>query len=869
SFDSLGVPISRSIWSDAQGQIALSGLPAGTYTDVVLELNGCQSLPATFLIQNSGVDAPQPILGKVVPLQSCDPPDGTFEVGGLDPGLSYLLSYIWDGMQQDDTLLFADPSGRLVLDSFPAGLYTSIEVIKNGCRGSLADVQLMTSLSGPPTIRSVSPDCGLSNGQLELSGITPRQRFNIALDSAGVRIARQDSSDALGVIQLENLPTGRFENIILMANGCSTPPVSVEIQSGLEIDATINTNPVRCFGEQNGFASVDVNNSGPDPAFAWSHDPLIDTREARNLMAGDYRVTITQSGFCTTIKDFQISQPSEIILTFNRSNVLTMGASDGAAEVLPSGGAGGYSYRWENGETTERIMGLSAGVYSVTVTDQNGCQGVDSIAVGEGCEPLLITITARDNIVCSGDSTGRLVATPTSGTAPFAYRWSHDPAEQDSIAEGLAAGNYQLTVTDANGCSGMFPFFEVTNENPPLVVQVVQNDATENMSDGSANASALGGVGGYTFAWSTGTDGPAIADLPEGNYWVRVTDELGCMDSIAFAIGTADEVCNLASRTSIAPITCRGGSDGGIRITPEIPSPNLIVTWSHDDGLRGNQAENLTAGDYQAFLRTSTACTDTLRFSIADPAPYQPAFSLTSDLCEPESGSFLRFTDDPALVLIDADTIFDYQSIPLEVGMYSLQTRSGDGCVFDTTFSVHASTGLNLITQDTQIKLGHSVALLAESFGDSLGVTFGWRVGDTILCQRCTSLEVRPASSQFFEFFVTDGECTQSEFVQIFVDRQQLFFIPNAFTPNGDGINDQFIVYDGRGLVREIRDLVIFDRVSRQIYQKDEFLSNQELPDFQEAFGSVITPAVFIYRLQVVLWDGSIQNVVGNFTVVE
>ncbi|MBX2814907.1 MAG: lamin tail domain-containing protein, partial [Saprospiraceae bacterium] len=133
SFDSLGVPISRSIWSDAQGQIALSGLPAGTYTAVVLELNGCQSLPATFLIQNSGVDAPQPILDKVVPLQSCDPPDGTFEVGGLDPGLSYLLSYIWDGMQQDDTLLFADPSGRLVLDSFPAGLYTSIEVIKNGC----------------------------------------------------------------------------------------------------------------------------------------------------------------------------------------------------------------------------------------------------------------------------------------------------------------------------------------------------------------------------------------------------------------------------------------------------------------------------------------------------------------------------------------------------------------------------------------------------------------------------------------------------------------------------------------------------------------------------------------------------------------
>ena len=170
------------------------------------------------------------------------------------------------------------------------------------------------------------------------------------------------------------------------------------------------------------------------------------------------------------------------------ANVGCYGQSTGSATVTVTGGNGPYTYNWSNGGNTATINNVPAGIYTVTVTDQNGCAGIGSINITQ--PPQLVATASGNNINCAGQSTGSAIAAVSGGTPGYSYLWSNGGTT--ASVNGLVAGTYSVTVTDSKGCTDTA---QVTiTQNPALVISINSASATCSQNNGWATATGTGGT---------------------------------------------------------------------------------------------------------------------------------------------------------------------------------------------------------------------------------------------------------------------------------------------------------------------------------------------------------------------------------------
>src|SRR5690606_34675847 len=172
---------------------------------------------------------------------------------------------------------------------------------------------------------------------------------------------------------------------------------------------------------------------------------------ATGLPPGTWTVTVTDANGCTTSESATVGEPTELLLT-STPDPANCGAQDGRATVDPAGGTPPYTYTWNTTppQTTQTATGLPAGVYSVQVTDANGCTRTISVTV---TTPVPGTLSAsRTNVSCNGGSDGTTTVTVTGGNPPFTYAWNTAPPQTTATATGVPAGTWTATVTDAEGC---------------------------------------------------------------------------------------------------------------------------------------------------------------------------------------------------------------------------------------------------------------------------------------------------------------------------------------------------------------------------------------------------------------------------------
>src|SRR3569832_2085781 len=250
---------------------------------------------------------------------------------------------------------------------------------------------------------------------------------------------------------------------------------------------------------------------------------------ATALSAGTYSVVVADANGCTQVTTVIITEPSAVTaIGSTLTNVSCFNGNNGSATVNPGGGTSPYSYQWSPiGCNSITANNLSAGTYSITVTDANGCSVISSASVSQ---PSLLTAAAStvSNVSCNGGNNGSATVIPGGGTTPYTYQWSS--GGYTAIENNLAAGTYTITVTDANGCSTTST---ATITQPAVVTATISNFTNVSChggNNGTATVIASGGTGTYSYAWNTNPmQLRAIATaLTAGTYSVVVADANGC-----------------------------------------------------------------------------------------------------------------------------------------------------------------------------------------------------------------------------------------------------------------------------------------------------------------------------------------------------
>jgi len=396
------------------------------------------------------------------------------------------------------------------------GNYTVTVSDAGGCSATAtASISQPATLSATPTATAVG--CfGGSTGSI-----------NLAV-TGGTTAYSYNWSNGATTQNLANLILGSYSVTVTDSHSCSTTATaSVTQPTEITIVATVTNLP--CTGGA-GTGAVNIAVSGGTGAhtYVWSNTST--TQNISGLNTGTFTVTVTDANHCTASQSANVSQAGSLTLSVVKENVLCFGQSNGGIVVTASGGTPAYNYAWSTGNNNQPQTGLSAGNYTVTVTDQAGCTLINSIEV---TQPAVLTGgISTTNEGCYGDANGAANLSVSGGTTPYAFHWSNSATTQNLM--NLAASNYSVTVTDSNACSvtvsGM-----VTQPDSITVIGTVTNATSFGASDGQIALTVTGGTSGYTYSWNSGS-GSDNTSLMAGNYCVTVSDAHNCTASDCFVV---------------------------------------------------------------------------------------------------------------------------------------------------------------------------------------------------------------------------------------------------------------------------------------------------------------------------------------------
>lgn len=381
---------------------------------------------------------------------------------------------------------------------------------------------------------------------------------------------------------------------------------------------------VTCYGGNNGSATVSV--SGGTPGYTYQWMPSGGTgATATNLSAGTYNLTVTDASGCTYGVYYTINQPEQLVATVVQTNVACNGGNYGSALATAFGGTAPYTYSWSNGSTIRSISQVTAGNYTVTVTDANGCSAQKNITI---TEPDALTATTSTVNTCYSGATGSASVQASGGTAPYTYNW-YPNVSNGPTASGLAAGSYSVTVVDNNGC----PITKQISilQSPELTATISTTKSCAGSATGEASVQISGGTGSYTYTWSPGniSNDPMLTDLAPGNYSILVVDSAGCSLVKNFII---EQYAPLVFTPSSANVTCFNANDGYAGGTISGGSGDYSVIWN--DGTVAQTRSGLAAGTYTITITDVNGCGSISHtFTITEPTQIEAELATGDIAC--------------------------------------------------------------------------------------------------------------------------------------------------------------------------------------------------------------------------------------------
>ena len=370
-------------------------------------------------------------------------------------------------------------------------------------------------------------------------------------------------------------------------------------------------NPVVCFGESNGSATVIPAGGNGGYTYAWDKSAST-SATANDLDAGLHTITITDSKSCAVQTTVTINEPNILSASASENNpVVCFGESNGSATVIPAGGNGGYTYAWDKSASTSATANdLDAGLHTITITDSKSCAVQTTVTINE---PNILSASASENnpVVCFGESNGSATVIPAGGNGGYTYAWDKS-ASTSATANDLDAGLHTITITDSKSCAVQTT---VTINEP----NILSASASENSpvvcfgeSNGSATVIPAGGNGGYTYAWDKSASTSATAnDLDAGLHTITITDSKSCAVQTTVTI---NEPNILSASATVTNVDCIGNSTGSINLSVTGGNNGYTYSWSGPSGFSSvsQNISNLSTGNYSLIVSDSKSCTFTL-----------------------------------------------------------------------------------------------------------------------------------------------------------------------------------------------------------------------------------------------------------------
>lgn len=856
------------LWSSGSTSPTIQPTVAGPYTVTVTDGNGCSGTASQNVTVNTN---PVPVITG--PASVCAGGSATLDAGAGFTGYAWsngaTTSSINVSATNNYTVTVTDANGcsgtatsnfnvlpfTTPVISGPAGFCTGTSAslsLNSGYAGYVWSNGATTSTIGATNGGAYTVTVTAANGcsgntsysitqwplpAAQITGITAvcsGQAANLQAAPSGMNYLW---STGVSTSSIQPNQTGSFTVTVTDPNGCSNTATQ---------QVTVHTNPTPVitgiFAACQGAAGLLDAGLIPGATYNWSTGAT--TSSIQPTGTGNYTVTITDAFGCsgTTTQAFTLhTLPAPVI---SGSTSFCQGGG-----VQLSCNSGYQSYQWSNGVTTNTSSITTGGTFTVTVTDANGCTGTASQAVTQNSLPQ-ITLPATVDL-CAGNAT---VLNPGTFTA---YQWSDGTT--GATLNVNSTGNYNVTVTDANGCTSTSGSSVQVHDLPEPEIQ-----GDDKICDGTSTLlQVTGSYAGYE--WSNGNTSATLAAGTQGSYYVTVTDAYGCTGSTAF-----DLIVIALPEVEITGVTSFCQGDQSI-----LTAVSAAGTFLWSNGSTNNTITVSQSGTYQVTATNADGCTKSTQAQVTTHqqpvAAYIPEqkpscdelrvnFTNTSSY-EPASKLLWKFGDGTVSAEKSPSHVY---ALPGDYNT-SLRITSPHGCIDSSAAIISLTIPALPEAEYNQSARIVSVFNSEVSFNNTSKHAhhYKWSFGDGQSSEdenpKHIFEQVGTVKIKLHAF--NEAECRDEFETTLEVVP---FYVPNAFTPNNDGKNDVF--FDGVPYMNLTSyDMKVFNRWGQVIYQTESFLRPWDgfLPD-----GNPAPEGLYTYMIKIISIKGKYFEYPGTFSLI-
>lgn len=861
----------------------LSGRPAGTYQVTIEDANGCTFSDKVVITNQRTVSID---LASLKGTNCADGSDGSISItmSSTPPVANPNYTFIWVG-GGPSSMETSTPTTS-ILSKLSAGAYGLTALDAAGCSDTSTFVVTSPTKVVLDTVELKNPTCtGITDGKITvkaMGGTTSIPGQYAIFWTAPLPPGTTQTGLGEGTYKVVAQDDKKCGDSLSFTLKLPTPPTITNV--GI---TAVKCGADGCLGP--------VTTALPATSFVWqtlTGTNVGNTSQVCKLDGGTYVVTVKDANNCTTKDTFTLAPVVPLSIdsaTLNKPKCF--GDSNGSIIPSISGGKPAYKYLWAPGNSTlPALNGVKAGVYNLTVTDQNNCTSTETFDLQNPPSINAQYINAVQT-TCSDKCNGAAeidVKYSDGTTGVFTYKWSDPNGGANPLRTDLCKGTYTVTVSDGNNCFSVVNVI-VGGPAPLDTTSMIADDATCNGgSDGSVQVTPKGGTSPYTFKWSApnGPVTPVVGNLKAAAYTVTVTDSKGCTKEFSKIVGEPLPIVVQPDLLLTEVPRCFGNEDGSVAVIASGGNPGgWTYKWEDSNGnavgTENPIKQKLGAGYYSVTVTDPLGCTGQLdSFLLSDPPPvlgsYKPYEALSCygdetilaiDTITGGAGAPYQFSIDNGAALPI--------TVPITVGggEHIVTYLDRIGCEFTETITIPEPAPI-VVTFDPakiEIELGESVKLLPIITGPAVD-SFVWMPAQSLLgADSLLNPFTNTFKSEVFKLTVFDANgCSGTGSVTVLVDPNRNVYIPNAFAPgNTDGRNFTFSPIGGNG-VKDVNYFQVYDRWGELMYERTKF--EMPIDEFGDGWdgrfkGSYVQPGVYIYVVEVNFLDGRTLLYRGDVTV--